>query len=208
MMRLDHNRAISQVAQKVRRPVSAIRKITVWGNHSATQYPDLFQAEVAEAGAARKAWPLINDQTWLEQTFIPTVQSAARRSSMRAGFPRPRAPPTPQSTTCATGLGGTRDGDWVTMGVPSDGSYGIAEGVIYGYPVTTKGGEYQVVKGIEIERLQQKAHGRHAEGAPRRARRREAPARQMTPHNQGQTTFSPSRESGKRGLSLFFLGPT
>ena len=71
MMRLDHNRAVSQIAQKISKPVTAIRKITVWGNHSATQYPDLFQAEAA---TGKKVWPMINDQAWLEQTFIPTVQ--------------------------------------------------------------------------------------------------------------------------------------
>ena len=150
MMRLDHNRAISQVAQKVKRPVSAIRKITVWGNHSATQDPDLFQAEVAEAGAARKAWPLINDQTWLEQTFIPTVQKRGAAIIDARGLSSAASAANAAIDHVRDWVAGSRDGDWLTMGVPSDGSYDIPEGVIYGYPVTTKGGEYQVVKGIEI----------------------------------------------------------
>jgi len=156
MMRLDHNRAISQVAQKVKRPVSAIRKITVWGNHSATQYPDLFQAEVAEAGAARKAWPLINDQAWLEQTFIPTVQKRGAAIIDARGLSSAASAANAAIDHVRDWVGGTRDGDWLTMGVPSDGSYDIAEGVIYGYPVTTKGGEYQVVKGIEISDFSRK----------------------------------------------------
>ena len=156
MMRLDHNRAISQVAQKIKRPVSAIRKITVWGNHSATQYPDLFQAEVAEAGAARKAWPMINDPAWLEQTFIPTVQRRGAAIIDARGLSSAASAANAAIDHVRDWVGGTRDGDWLTMGVPSDGSYDIPEGVIYGYPVTTKGGEYQVVKGIEISEFSRK----------------------------------------------------
>jgi malate dehydrogenase len=156
MMRLDHNRAISQVAQKIKRPVSVIRKITVWGNHSATQYPDLFQAEVAEAGAARKAWPMINDPAWLEQTFIPTVQKRGAAIIDARGLSSAASAANAAIDHVRDWVGGTRDGDWLTMGVPSDGSYDIPEGVIYGYPVTTKGGEYQVVKGIEISEFSRK----------------------------------------------------
>jgi malate dehydrogenase len=156
MMRLDHNRAISQVAQKIKRPVSAIRKITVWGNHSATQYPDLFQAEVAEAGAARKAWPMINDPAWLEQTFIPTVQKRGAAIIDARGLSSAASAANAAIDHVRDWVGGTRDGDWLTMGVPSEGSYDIPEGVIYGYPVTTKGGECQVVKGIEISEFSRK----------------------------------------------------
>jgi malate dehydrogenase len=156
MMRLDHNRAISQVAQRLEKPVSAIRRITVWGNHSATQYPDLFQAEVAEGGAARKAWPMINDPTWLEQTFIPTVQKRGAAIIDARGLSSAASAANAAIDHVRDWLAGTRDGDWLTMGVPSDGSYDIPEGVIYGYPVTTKGGEYQVVKGIEISDFSRK----------------------------------------------------
>ena len=126
MMRLDHNRAVSQIAAKIGQPVGSIRKVTIWGNHSATQYPDLFQAEAG----GKKVWPLINDQAWLENNFIPTVQKrGARRSSKRVAPPRLPARPTPPSTMCATGCWGPPPGDWVSMGIPSDGSYGIPEGV-------------------------------------------------------------------------------
>jgi malate dehydrogenase len=156
MMRLDHNRASSQLAQKVEKPVSAIRKVTVWGNHSATQYPDLFQAEALEGNAAKKVWPMINDQGWLENTFIPTVQKRGAAIIDARGLSSAASAANAAIDHVRDWVGGTREGDWVTMGVPSDGSYGIPEGVIYGYPVTTRGGQYQVVKGIEISDFSRK----------------------------------------------------
>ena len=136
--------------------MSAIRRITVWGNHSATQYPDLFQAEVAEAGAARKAWPMINDPAWLENHFIPTVQKRGAAIIDARGLASAASAANAAIDHVRDWVAGTRDGDWLTMGVPSDGSYDIPEGVIYGYPVTTRGGEYQVVKGIEISDFSRK----------------------------------------------------
>ena len=156
MMRLDHNRASSQLAQKLGKPVSAIRKVTVWGNHSATQYPDVFQAELAEGNAAKKLWPLINDQGWLENAFIPTVQKRGAAIIDARGLSSAASAANAAIDHIRDWAQGTRDGDWVTMGVPSDGSYDIPEGVIYGYPVTTKGGQYQVVKGIEISDFSRK----------------------------------------------------
>ena len=154
MMRLDHNRATSQVAQKVGKPVvPSIKKMTVWGNHSATQYPDLFQAEAD----GKKVWPMINDQAWLEIDLHPHRAEARRRHhrgarpvlggqrGQRRHRPRARLGPSAPAT-----------GDWVTMGIPSDGSYGIPEGVLYGYPVTCKGGKYEIVKGIEISDFSRK----------------------------------------------------
>ena len=152
MMRLDHNRASSQLAQKVGKPVSAIRKVTVWGNHSATQYPDVFQVEAD----GRKVWPMINDPAWLENSFIPTVQKRGAAILEARGLSSAASAANAAIDHVRDWVHGTRDGDWVTMGVPSDGSYGIAEGVIYGYPVTTRGGEYQVVKGIEISDFSRK----------------------------------------------------
>ena len=152
MMRLDHNRATSQVAQKIGQPVSAIRKITVWGNHSATQYPDVFQAEAG----GKKIWPMINDQAWLETTFIPTVQKRGAAIIEARGLSSAASAANAAIDHIRDWVHGTKDGDWVTMGVPSDGSYGIPEGVIYGYPVTTRGGEYQTVKGIEISDFSRK----------------------------------------------------
>jgi malate dehydrogenase len=150
MMRLDHNRAISQVAQKVGKPVSAVRKMTVWGNHSATQYPDLFQAEIGEMRDAKKVWPLINDQAWLEGSFIPTVQKRGAAIIEARGLSSAASAANAAIEHIRDWVAGTRDGDWVTMGIPSDGSYGIPDGVIFGYPVTCKGGQYQIVKGLEV----------------------------------------------------------
>jgi malate dehydrogenase len=146
MMRLDHNRAVSQVAQKVGKPVSQIRKMAVWGNHSATQYPDLFQAEAD----GKKVWPMINDQAWLEQTFIPTVQKRGAAIIEARGLSSAASAANAAIDHIRTWVSGTPDGDWVTLGVPSEGSYGIPEGVIFGYPVTCRGGQYQVVKGVEV----------------------------------------------------------
>jgi malate dehydrogenase len=152
MMRLDHNRAVSQVAQKIKKEVVAIRKITVWGNHSATQYPDIFQAEVD----GQKIWPMINDQAWLEQTFIPTVQKRGAAVIDARGLSSAASAANAAIDHIRAWLSGSRDGDWVTMGVPSDGSYGIPEGVIFGYPVTCRGGQYQLVKGIDISEFSRK----------------------------------------------------
>ena len=174
MMRLDHNRAISQIAQKIGKPVAAVRKMTIWGNHSATQYPDLFQAECD----GKKVWPMINDQAWLEGTFIPTVQKRGAAIIEARGL---------SSAASAANAAIDHVRDWVArhaatatgsrMGIPADGSYGIPEGVIYGYPVTCKGGQVRDRQGHRHQRVQPRAHGRDAEGTARRARRREAPAR-------------------------------
>ena len=156
MMRLDHNRATSQVAQKVGKAVSSIRKMTIWGNHSATQYPDLFQAEIAEGTAGKKVWPLINDQAWLESTFIPTVQKRGAAIIEARGLSSAASAANAAIDHVRDWSLGTRDGDWVSMGVPSDGSYGIPEGVLYGYPVTCKGGKYELVEGIEVSEFSRK----------------------------------------------------
>jgi malate dehydrogenase len=152
MMRLDHNRAVSQIAHKISKPVTAIRKVTVWGNHSATQYPDIFQAEAE----GKKVWPMINDQAWLEQSFIPTVQKRGAAIIDARGLSSAASAANAAIDHVRDWISGSRDGDWLTMGVPSDGSYGIPEGVIFGYPVTTRGGQYQVVKGIEVSEFSRK----------------------------------------------------
>jgi malate dehydrogenase len=146
MLRLDHNRAVSQIAAKIARPVGEIRKVTVWGNHSATQYPDLFQAEVG----GDKVWALINDQAWLENTFIPTVQKRGAAIIEARGASSAASAANAAIDHVRGWVLGTPAGDWVSMGIPSDGSYGIPEGVIYGFPVTCRGGQYERVKGIEI----------------------------------------------------------
>jgi len=152
MMRLDHNRATSQVAQKVRVEVAKVKKITIWGNHSATQYPDLFHAEAD----GKKVWPMINDQAWLESTFIPTVQKRGAAIIEARGLSSAASAANAAIDHMRDWSLGTRDGEWVSMGVPSDGSYGIAEGVLYGYPVTCKGGKAEIVKGLEISDFSRK----------------------------------------------------
>lgn len=146
MMRLDHNRAVSQIAQKVGKPLGSIRKVTVWGNHSATQYPDLFQAEAD----GKKVWPMIDDQQWLEKTFIPTVQKRGAAVIEARGLSSAASAANAAIDHVRDWVHGTRAGDWVSMGIPSDGSYGIPEGVLYGHPVTCRNGRIEIVKGIEV----------------------------------------------------------
>jgi malate dehydrogenase len=146
MMRLDHNRAKGQIAQKVGKPVAAVKKVAVWGNHSATQYPDIFQAEAD----GKKVWPMINDQAWLESTFIPTVQKRGAAIIEARGLSSAASAAAAAIDHVRDWVKGTPSGDWVSMGIPSDGSYGIPEGVLYGYPVTCKGGKYEIVKGLDV----------------------------------------------------------
>jgi len=146
MMRLDHNRALTQVAQKAGKPVASVYKMAIWGNHSATQYPDLFHAEVEGKNAAK----LINDQQWVESYFIPTIQKRGAAIIEARGLSSAASAANAAMDHIRDWTYGTREGDWVSMGIPADGSYGIAEGVMYGYPVTCKGGKYEIVKGLEI----------------------------------------------------------
>jgi len=146
MMRLDHNRAVSQIAQKIGKPLTSVRKMTIWGNHSATQYPDVFQAECE----GKKIWPAINDQNWLEKEFIPMVQKRGAAIIEARGLSSAASAANAAMDHVRDWIDGTRPGNWVSMGVPSDGSYGIPEGVIYGYPVTCEGGKYKIVKGLAI----------------------------------------------------------
>jgi len=144
MMRLDHNRAMTQVAQKTGKPVTAVKKIAIWGNHSATQYPDVFNAEVDGQNAAK----LINDQAWIESTFIPTVQKRGAAIIEARGFSSAASAANAAIDHVRDWVHGTAAGDWVSMGIPSDGSYDIAEGIMFGYPVTCSGGTYKIVQGL------------------------------------------------------------
>jgi malate dehydrogenase len=146
MMRLDHNRALTQVAQKTGKPVSAVRRMTIWGNHSATQYPDIFHCEVD----GRKVWPMVNDQTWLEKEFIPTIQKRGAAIIEARGLSSAASAANAAMDHIRDWVHGTPQDDWVSMGLPSDGSYGIPEGVIYGYPAVCRGGRYEIVQGLEV----------------------------------------------------------
>jgi malate dehydrogenase len=146
MLRLDHNRAVSQVAMKLNQPVGSIRKMVVWGNHSSTQFPDLHHAEID----GRKAIDLIKDPTWIENDFIPTVQNRGAAVIEARGLSSAASAANAVINHMHDWIFGTREDDWVTMGVSSDGSYGIPEGVIYGFPVVCKNGKNEIVQGLEI----------------------------------------------------------
>lgn len=149
MLRLDHNRALYQVATKLSQPVSSVRKIIVWGNHSSTQFPDLSHAEID----GQKIINLIDDQAWIEDYFIPTVQNRGATVIEARGLSSAASAANAIINHIHDWLIGTRENDWVTMGVPSDGSYGIPEGVIYGFPVTCQNGIYTIVQGLEINEI-------------------------------------------------------
>jgi len=145
MMRLDHNRALTQVAQKTGKAVAAVKHVTIWGNHSATQYPDVFNATV-EGKPAAKA---INDDAWIEHTFIPTVQKRGAAIIEARGLSSAASAANAAIDHVRDWVHGTPADDWVSMGIPSDGSYGIAEGIMFGYPVKCSGGRFEIVKGLE-----------------------------------------------------------
>jgi malate dehydrogenase len=146
MMRLDHNRAISQLAHKTGASVSEITNMTVWGNHSATQYPDLFNAKVGGENAAEK----VGDQEWLENEFIPTVAKRGAAIIDARGASSAASAANAAIDHVHDWVNGTPEGDWVSMGVPSNGSYEIAEGIIAGHPCRCSGGEFEIVEGLEI----------------------------------------------------------
>jgi malate dehydrogenase len=147
LTRLDHNRAISQLAAKTGAAVTAIKKMTIWGNHSATQYPDLFHAEVDGRNAAET----LNDQDWLENTFIPTVAKRGAAIIEARGSSSAASAASATIDAARDWLQGTPEGDWVSMAVVSDGSYGVQEGLISSFPVTTLGGDWTIVQGLEID---------------------------------------------------------
>jgi malate dehydrogenase len=147
LTRLDHNRAISQLAHKTGADVSDIKKITIWGNHSATQYPDIFHAEIKGKNAAE----VVNDQSWIENDFIPTV--AKRGAAIIDARGASSAASAASATVDAARdwlLGSPKD-SWVSMAVVSDGSYSVPEGLISSFPVTTKSGNWSIVSGLEID---------------------------------------------------------
>jgi malate dehydrogenase len=146
LTRLDHNRAISQLAAKTGAAVADIKKMTIWGNHSATQYPDIFHAEVAGKNAAE----IVGDQAWIENDFIPTVAKRGAAIIEARGSSSAASAASATIDAARDWLKGSPDGDWVSMAVVSDGSYGVPQGLISSFPVTTSGGDWQVVQGLEI----------------------------------------------------------
>lgn len=147
LTRLDHNRAISQLATRTGAAVADIRRMTIWGNHSATQYPDLFHAEVGGRNAAE----VVDDQAWIEDTFIPTVAKRGAAIIEARGASSAASAASATIDAARDWLQGSADGDWVSMAVRSDGSYGVPEGIVYSYPVTTRDGDWTIVPDLEID---------------------------------------------------------
>ncbi|MDT5137809.1 MAG: malate dehydrogenase [Mycobacterium sp.] len=147
LTRLDHNRAISQLAKKTGAAVTDIKKITIWGNHSATQYPDIFHAEVGGKNAAE----VVNDQDWIENDFIPTVAKRGAAIIDARGASSAASAASATVDAARSWLLGSPEGDWVSMAVLSDGSYDVPEGIVSSFPVTTKDGNWSIVQGLEID---------------------------------------------------------
>ncbi|OBK35924.1 malate dehydrogenase [Mycobacterium sp. 1245111.1] len=146
LTRLDHNRAISQLAKKTGAKVTDIKKVTIWGNHSATQYPDIFHAEINGKNAAE----VVGDEKWIADEFIPTVAKRGAAIIDARGSSSAASAASATVDAARDWLLGTPKDDWVSMAVYSDGSYGVPEGLISSFPVTTKGGDWSIVQGLEI----------------------------------------------------------
>ncbi|MDQ6935247.1 MAG: malate dehydrogenase [Actinomycetota bacterium] len=147
LTRLDHNRAISQLAARTGAAVGEIKKMTIWGNHSATQYPDIFHAEISGKNAAET----VNDQGWIENEFIPTVAKRGAAIIEARGSSSAASAASATIDAARDWLQGSPDGDWVSMAVVSDGSYGVPEGLISSFPVTTSRGDWRIVEGLDID---------------------------------------------------------
>jgi malate dehydrogenase len=151
MMRLDHNRAIAQVAKKTGTQISDVTNMTIWGNHSATQYPDVFHAKVTGNPAAEA----IGDQEWIENDFIPTVQKRGAAIIEARGASSAASAANAAIDHVHDWVLGTPEGDWVSMAIPTDGSYGIEAGIFSGHPCTCSGGAYEIVQGLELDEFSQ-----------------------------------------------------
>jgi len=152
MTRLDHNRAVAQLAQRLGKPVTSVKKMTIWGNHSASQYPDLFNCEVDGKNAAT----LVNDEAWMRDTFIPTVAKRGAAIIKARGLSSAASAGTAAMDHVRNWVQGTPAGDWVSMSVPSDGSYGVPAGLISSFPCTCANGEYSIVQGLPINDFSRK----------------------------------------------------
>jgi malate dehydrogenase len=146
MVRLDHNRAVAQLAKRTGARLSDITNMSVWGNHSPTMYPDLFNAKVN----GERAWDVVNDERWVADEYLPTVGKRGAAIIEARGASSAASAANAAIDHVHDWVRGTPDGDWVSMAVPSDGSYGVEEGLISGFPVTCSGGEWKVVEGLDI----------------------------------------------------------
>ena len=147
MTRLDHNRAISQLATRVDRPVTSVKRMTIWGNHSSTQYPDLFHCEVD----GQQAYQLVGDHSWVDDVFIPTVAGRGAAIIAARGASSAASAANAAISHLRDWVLGTPEGDWVSMGVPSDGSYGVPEGLVSSFPCVCRDGSWEIVTGLEVD---------------------------------------------------------
>ena len=147
MTRLDHNRAVTQIAQQLAVPVSDVKRMTIWGNHSTTQYPDLFHCEVG----GRNAYEAVGDHEWVDQTFIPTVAKRGAAIIDARGASSAASAANAAVDHIRSWVQGTPEGDWVSMAIPSDGSYGVPEGIISSFPCVCRDGKYEIVQGLDID---------------------------------------------------------
>lgn len=147
MTRLDHNRAMSQLAAKTGRPLTSIKKMTIWGNHSATQYPDLFHCEIDGSSA----YGVVDDHDWVESNFIPTVAKRGAAVIEARGASSAASAANAAISHVRDWVMDTPDGDWVSMGVVSDGSYGVPEGLVSSFPCVTRNGKWEIVRGLDID---------------------------------------------------------
>ena len=147
MTRLDHNRAVTQLAQRVGAPVTAVKNMTIWGNHSTTQYPDLFHCEVA----GRNAYEAVGDHDWVDGVFIPTVAKRGAAIIEARGASSAASAASAAIDHVHDWVLGTPEGEWVSMSVPSDGSYGVPEGIISSFPCTCRDGKWSIVQGLDID---------------------------------------------------------
>ena len=147
MTRLDHNRAVTQIAQRLGASVNDVKKMTVWGNHSTTQYPDLFHCEVG----GRNAYEAVGDHHWVDQTFIPTVAKRGAAIIDARGASSAASAASAAVDHIRSWTLGTPEGDWVSMSIPSDGSYGVPEGIISSFPCVCRDGNYEIVQGLDID---------------------------------------------------------
>ena len=188
MMRLDHNRAIAQLANKLGRQVSDVTNMTVWGNHSTTQYPDLVNARVGGASA----WEEVDDEAWIADEFIPRVAKRGAAIIEARGASSAASAANAAIDHVHDWVLGTPEGDWVSMGVPADGSYGVAEGIVAGHPCACSGGEWSDRRGAGGPRVLTRADRRQRRRAARGARRGQRPRPDLSPEERGRPQIGPA----------------
>ena len=196
MTRLDHNRAIAQLAQKTGAAVSEITNMAIWGNHSPTMYPDLFNAKVK----GERAWDAVGDENWVANEYIPRVGKRGAEIIEARGASSAASAASAAIDHVHDWVNGTAEGDWVSMAVPSDGSYDVPEGIITSFPVTTAGGEYSIVQGLDVPEFSRERITRRSTSSRRSARRSPSSASSREHVGESSLEDSPVGCSGRSRL--------